>query len=366
MIHAFFKQKIIEPLELFSLTHLRQIIMSSHSLNIPATRQRLYHLAQAHYFSPLVLRSALRMVGIIPSSSDWRRFIEHILLSLGLTLFLSGVIFFFAYNWANMNRFVKFAILEVGLVILLILIVWRGLEALSGKLTLLGASVFVGVLLAVYGQIYQTGAEVFTLFLTWALFIFPWVIISRFAPLWFLFLLLSNLTLTLYWSQTVEVFHHSALFLFLYALNSLAFILWESAFRFRIAWLSSHQWLGRIIFMAILAVLLVPTLEAIITLESITPLGFSRHEEVLSLMIVLYLATTMFGLAYFSQQRRDLFLLAVNLGGILITLTTLLARWFPLEETPAWFFLGLVVIGEVYLITTFLFNLAKKWGEAYD
>ena len=334
--------------------------MFSNPLELPATRQRLYRLAQIQYFSPSVLTFALRKVGIIPSRSDWQWFIETFLLSLGITLFLSGVVFFFAYNWTSMNRFAKFATIESGLLIPVLFIVWQDLESLSGKLALLGASVLVGILLAVYGQIYQTGADVFTLFLTWALFIFPWVIVSRFAPLWFFLLLLANLTLILYWEQSIETVYSPSLFLLLYLLNGISFILYESAIKLRILWLSWHTWLGKIIFVMTLTTLVIPTLEAIIKLDK---LGFFGHEKILSLTILIYLATTALALIYFSQQRRDLFLLATTLGGVLVTLTTLLAKWLPLDETIAWLVLSFIIIGEIYFVTNFLFDLAKKWEE---
>ncbi len=40
------------------------------------------------------------------------------------------------------------------------------------------------ILLAVYGQTYQTGADPYELFFGWAILIIGWVAISRFAPLW--------------------------------------------------------------------------------------------------------------------------------------------------------------------------------------
>ena len=48
------------------------------------------------------------------------------------------------------------------------------------------AAVAVGALLAVFGQTYQTGADPFELFLTWALLIVPWTLAARFEPLYLL------------------------------------------------------------------------------------------------------------------------------------------------------------------------------------
>lgn len=57
----------------------------------------------------------------------------------------------------------------------------------------------VGVFMAVFGQIYQTGADSYTLFLTWAIMILPWVIMAQFLPLWVLWLVVANLALSLWW-----------------------------------------------------------------------------------------------------------------------------------------------------------------------
>jgi uncharacterized membrane protein len=82
---------------------------------------------------------------------------------------------------------------------------------------LTGASVLVGVLFAVFGQIYQTGANAYDFFLAWAIFVTLWVLISNFAPLWLLYLVLINTTFILYSQQVAkdwsEVFIFSLLFI---------------------------------------------------------------------------------------------------------------------------------------------------------
>ena len=48
----------------------------------------------------------------------------------------------------------------------------------AGKAALLAASLFVGALLALIGQIYQTGADTFEMFAAWAALILPWVLVG--------------------------------------------------------------------------------------------------------------------------------------------------------------------------------------------
>src|SRR5690606_3926429 len=66
------------------------------------------------------------------------------------------------------------------------------------QLLLLIASIITGSLLALFGQIYQTGADTWQLFFAWAILITPWVVIARFPALWLLWLGLINAFLLLY------------------------------------------------------------------------------------------------------------------------------------------------------------------------
>src|SRR5262245_53411107 len=113
----------------------------------------------------------------------WRRFLTLAMLLLGAALLLSGVISFFAFNWATLGRFVKFALLEGG-VAACALIGWWRLRDLTGRVALSAAAILVGPLLGVFGQTYQTGADAWGLFTAWALLVAPWVIVAGFTPLW--------------------------------------------------------------------------------------------------------------------------------------------------------------------------------------
>lgn len=47
--------------------------------------------------------------------SSWFSWARRMLLFLGSALVLAGIIFFFAYNWAAMGRFLKFGLIEARL-----------------------------------------------------------------------------------------------------------------------------------------------------------------------------------------------------------------------------------------------------------
>ncbi len=114
----------------------------------------------------------------------WWYWANRILLFIGFALLLSGIVFFFAFNWAKMGIFQKFAIVEAGILTCVAGAWLRGLDEILGKVLLLSAAFFVGVFLAVFGQIYQTGADAYELFMGWSLLIAGWVVISEFAGFW--------------------------------------------------------------------------------------------------------------------------------------------------------------------------------------
>ncbi|WP_127131694.1 DUF2157 domain-containing protein [Pseudoflavitalea rhizosphaerae] len=160
------------------------------------------HLLSRHSNLPVAsIRSALR--DFVYSGKDaWQQFLKILFLSLGAGFMLAGVIFFFAYNWDGLHKFVKLGIIE-GLVVLFTLtaLLMRN-NLLVRNILLTAASVMIGVLFAVFGQVYQTGADAYDLFLNWTLCTILWVIVSGFAPLWLIWIALVNITVQLYLRQT--------------------------------------------------------------------------------------------------------------------------------------------------------------------
>ena len=146
----------------------------------------------------------------------WRKFFRLFIISLGVGFTVSGIIFFFAYNWADLHKFVKLGLAEGLLIATTILVLLPKININTRNIILTGASVLVGVLFAVFGQIYQTGANAYDFFLAWTAFITLWVVVSNFAPLWMLYLILINATLILYSQQVTRewsaVFVYTLLF----------------------------------------------------------------------------------------------------------------------------------------------------------
>src|SRR5712672_3297669 len=85
-------------------------------LDQAATPVRIRAAAEAVGASPVAVRQALVIAAASPPADAWMRFLALALLLLGAGLLLAGIISFFAFNWATLGRFAKFALLEAGVV----------------------------------------------------------------------------------------------------------------------------------------------------------------------------------------------------------------------------------------------------------
>jgi uncharacterized membrane protein len=327
--------------------------MRTDPLDLPATSGRLRALAHHRYLSAATLERALAIAGHIPTVRAWRGFADTVLLLLGVALSLGGVFFFFAYNWADMSRFAKFGIIEAAILLAVAVAAYRGLGRLSGQVALLAAAVLVGALQAVFGQIYQTGADSYLLFLSWALLIAGWVAIGAYAPLWLLLLVLLNLSLSFYWSQ-VRGFDNTSLYLALAGLNSLWLLGWELARALGIGWLQA-RWTPRLIALATGVLLVVPTVQAIFASAYAW-----EQERALTFAPILYCIYTALVLFFYFRYQRDLFMLAAAALGAVVVVTSIGLKVIDFEA-EGYIVLSALVVGQTALMVYALRRVARFW-----
>jgi uncharacterized membrane protein len=148
--------------------------------------------------SPEAMDAALSLSGLRPGPSEWRDFGIRAMRFAGILSLAAGIIFLIAFNWDDLGLYARFGMVELPLLAALGIAWTKGLDRLSGKLSLMLAVLLAGGLLALFGQTYQTGADVYELFFGWAALTLPWVIACRYAPCWALWLLLLNLAVGLY------------------------------------------------------------------------------------------------------------------------------------------------------------------------
>jgi len=301
-------------------------------------RSEILSWAEAGRIAEGRLRPALDAGGALPDAADWRRFLDRLLLFMGAVMLAASVVFFFAYNWQELGRMAKFALVEVPLVAALIL-VWRlGLDRITGQAALLVAATLVGTLLALVGQVYQTGADTFELFSAWAVAILPWTLLGRFAVLWVVWLALLNLAVSLYF-QTFSglfgiVFGPEQQMWVLFAIDTIALAAWEYGAVNGVAWLGG-RWAPRLLATATGAIATSLAVMAIFTSDFAhrSPWNFAIW---LGWLVAAYLV--------YRRAIRDLYVLAGGALSVIVVAACFLGKALPMRDAGEFLFIGLVVI----------------------
>ena len=96
--------------------------------------------------------------------------IKKFFLLFSVVFLIAGVTSFTAYNWATMSNVEKLAVPSVLIIAGLVAYLFLEKEIYK-NLAIFFSSFMIGTLFAVYGQVYQTGADVWVLFRNWAIFL---------------------------------------------------------------------------------------------------------------------------------------------------------------------------------------------------
>lgn len=341
--------------------------------SITASHSNIQELATELNLSEKAYARALQLAELAPDHSDWLRYISHFLMLVGALLVVTGISAFFAWNWADLSYMVKFALIQVGIVATAIL-AWRlGIDSIGGRASFFCSAFLVGVLLAVFGQVYQTGADPYGLFLGWALLILPWAIIGRQAGLWILFQSLLILALILYWTQVIDppdgwwqlsqllgplvwlssTLMNSILASLVFSLNVVALIAWEIAANRNIAWVQGRTY-PRIMAFGALGNVLIPTVIVIFGAS----LGVRGDLGVISPM--LYTLATLAAFYYYQYRRPDLLMLTMVVFGAVLVFTTLFVRYLA-NESGGILILAMLLIGQVAGAAYWLRDVSRKW-----
>lgn len=317
---------------------------------------------------------ALELADLKPSPTLWRRYLDRFLMAVGVALIVAGITAFFAWNWAGLAPFQKFALIQIAIVSA-VLATWRlGMDSVGGRGCLFAAAFLIGVLLAVFGQIYQTGADPYGLFFGWAVLILPFALIGRQAGIWMLLLILINLGTIMYWTQVLNppdgwwqlsqllgpivwlgtTITSSSLASILFVLNVLALIIWEMAGS-RWAWCRGRLFPRITAFLA-LATVLIPTL-LMIFIESA-----DGDTDLSVISPALYLAATALGLYYYQFQRRDLLILTQCLFGVILVVMAMAIR-VMFEGFESTLVLAILLLGQTAGAAWWLRGVSRRWEQ---
>lgn len=291
---------------------------------------------------------------IIPDKPMWRQWLLTILASMGSGLLLVGVVFFFAFNWEDMHRFSRFALLGSGVLITTLIAFRLGVEGLAGQLALTATAVFTGVLLATFGMVYQTGADSYKFFASWAVLILPWVLVSRFQVLWLIAAVVANLAV-ITWADIylhVDTFNPNIDVIMLITINGLILLLREMTTLIHPNG-QTGRWFPRLVGFALVAIVTTAMLEMI------------TEHFYFSSTLGFYIAV-LGSLALFYYMKRDLFIIFLVLGSLILVGTVKLVDTLHLSISDLVIFIFLVgtfIAATVAAAVHLLLKLSKQWAN---
>jgi len=329
-------------------------------MEIPANRKTVENLYEKQFINQEAHDLALEF---LYPHQRWGYWTANLLLSLGISLLLVGIIFFFAFNWQKMSTLHKFSTLEAGLICCIFGAWSYSSKEVISKLFLIGASILVGVFLAVFGQIYQTGADSYQLFLAWTILILPWTILARSAPLWFIWIILFNLTIMFYWSQVVYGDNRidDLIFSILLIINTGILAIKEYCAYRAIGWLEG-RWIRIVLVLFLLIIAIVPlyNLIQIVSLSRTTILS-SNPAMVISGILAIGLHA---GLIWFYSVRQlDMWVTALTSISIAIHLCDLfyhLLRTMNFDDIATFFLMSIITLATFTLTAFLLRNISRK------
>ena len=267
-------------------------------------------------------RQYLDAVYLCREPEFWVRWALRAVLALGAGHLLAGIIFFFAYNWDDLSPVAKFAILQNGIVVSVIAALFVKLDRIGGQVLLIAGSVLVGGLIAVVGQVYQTGADAFDLFVLWAIVIIPWVVASRSAAHWFIWLVIVFAAFNLYAAQvllpigTLSVAELSCL---LTLMTIVVLAMRELAVLAGAAWLDAG-WTRLVLAFAGLAIVFVPAIRY--PLDIIPFIEYLLGPEAQLLGVLALVATVAVFSVVYIRLLPDFGVIAISTGFLAIFLMT--------------------------------------------
>ena len=333
-------------------------------------RRELTHFYRQGNISSESIEQALILSKVMPDSQQWKQFISNLMLCLGVLAIASAVMFFIAYNWDDLGRFAKFGLVQ-ALIVVSIIAYWLAASRnddlakqlgdvsqenqpsnLTEQVALLLASLLLGVVLAFFGQTYQTGADTWQLFFMWAVLIIPWVFIAKFPALWMIWIALLNLSAVLYFRVFGGFF--STLFIsgeelawLILLINTAAWVIWE-VLENRYKWLT-QSWAIRTL--------------ALVSGTSLTMLVtwyiFNNSSAAFPFAPILWLAGMTLVYVVYRRRKIDLFMLAMACLSGLAVITSAIGEFIfntLNADTGGFFLMAILVI--------LLGTLSASWLQA--
>jgi uncharacterized membrane protein len=177
-------------------------------LDLPATRARLHALAEIDAVDDGELERGLKLLGLRPDKESWGKYLYWHALIIGVVLLAAGTVFFVAANWSAMGPFARMGSVGGAMVLATLLGGFLG-NSLAGRAASLLGGLLFGPTLAVYGQVYQTGADPWELFALWTLVMTAYGVVTRFSGAWVLAMVLLHISVFTWVNQELGTHFYS-------------------------------------------------------------------------------------------------------------------------------------------------------------
>jgi len=182
----------------------------------------------------------------------------------------------------------------------------------------MACTLLTGAVFAVFGQVYQTGADPYQLFALWAVLILPWALVGRMPWLWLVWIALVNVAVVLYLQRRPGWLDFTFGLLnvtwVLFAFNTAAAIVWEALAAGPAAWLRP-SWARRLVTFASGSSVSVLAFWAILGEAQAGPLA-----------IIAYVGWMAAAFWYYRYRMLDLFVLAAGILSAIVIVATGLSR----------------------------------------
>lgn len=333
-------------------------------------RYDLDALVAHHQLDAAATDEVLTLAQARPTRTELSQFISRMLQLAGVLSLAAGIVFFIAANWDAFAIFGRFALIETLMIVAVAIALWKPPPLALGRFALLMAFILTGVLLALFGQTYQTGADVYELFLSWALLGFLFALAARWSITWAAWALVLNVALWLFcgWRPQSGWFwmllggwdvNPAVLVLGPMLVNLVLFVLIERLQRTSYA-AATPQWLGRFVLACAIAFATWAGMLAIFDSERST-----HHAQSMLALLVIVLAFA--GLAIYTlRNRTDVFPLAAIAGSSIVLTTCGLAKLLDADETSLFFVLALWLIASSTVSGRMLMKVVRAWQLEVD
>jgi hypothetical protein len=324
-------------------------------------RDELDRIAATYALDASAVDAMLDAAAARPGADEQREFFARGARYGGILSLAASIVFFVAANWNRIAVFGRFALLEILLLAIVGLALMKPPPRFVGRAALFLAFVVTGALLALFGQTYQTGADVYELFLTWSLLGLPFVLLARWGVASAAWVLVFNTALMLFcgwqppggllWALFDSHWLAGYVILVSGALDLALWIAFET-----LAWPAVPEWVRRLIVTCGMAFV---TWAGITGVERADEFAFTERVQPPSAAWA-YLAMIVVAVVTL-RRRRDVYPLALAMAGFILVSLCWIPKGIGGGDTAMVFVMAVWLIGSSGIGGRVLLTLTRRW-----